>query len=324
MGFDVLVAEDNVKQAEVLGHYLRQDGYTVRIVHDGRSAIDEARRSRPDLLILDVMMPRVDGLDVIRVLRAESDVPVLMLTARSTEDDLLLGLDLGADDYVTKPYSPRELMARVRTLLRRVNRAKDAVEVPSSALRVGEVEVDPLRHEVRIGAELVDCTASEFQILHTMVSEPGRVFTRRQLLQTVHGIDGYITERTIDAHVMNLRKKIESNPRKPNYLLTVHGVGYKIADVSRACSSRVSRNGPATRASIRSGDAPGAPRTSATSTASGSTTADGRAGVRTSLGRPPGAFESAMSCLFSVVRTIRRPVWRARSLMVGHTPSHDV
>ncbi len=238
MGFDVLVAEDNVKQAEVLGHYLRQDGYTVRIVHDGRSAIDEARRSRPDLLILDVMMPRVDGLDVIRVLRAESDVPVLMLTARSTEDDLLLGLDLGADDYVTKPYSPRELMARVRTLLRRVNRAKDAVEVPSSALRVGEVEVDPLRHEVRIGAELVDCTASEFQILHTMVSEPGRVFTRRQLLQTVHGIDGYITERTIDAHVMNLRKKIESNPRKPNYLLTVHGVGYKIADVTGAGRAR--------------------------------------------------------------------------------------
>src|SRR6266511_4368493 len=156
MGARILVAEDDEKQAELIRRYLEREGHATVVVHDGRAAIDEARRRRPDLLVLDVMMPNVDGLDVCRVLRAESnglgEMPIIMLTARSTEDDLLLGLDLGADDYVTKPYSPRELMARVRTLLRRVNRAKDAVEVPSSALRVGEVEVDPLRHEVRIGA----------------------------------------------------------------------------------------------------------------------------------------------------------------------------
>jgi DNA-binding response OmpR family regulator len=237
VGFDVLVAEDNVKQAEVLGQYLRQDGYTVRIVHDGRSAIEDFRRSKPDLLILDVMMPKVDGLDVVRVLRAESDIPVLMLTARSTEDDLLLGLDLGADDYVTKPYSPRELMARVRTLVGRVNRPA-AAGPESSALRVGELEVDPLRYEVRVGAAPIDCTASEFHLLQAMASEPGRVFSRRQLLQTLHGIDGYITERTIDAHVMNLRKKIEADPRRPRYLLTVHGIGYKLADGPDAARGR--------------------------------------------------------------------------------------
>jgi DNA-binding response OmpR family regulator len=229
MAKSVLVAEDNTMQAEMLGHYLRQEGYSVRIVHDGRSAIDEARRERPDLLILDVMMPKVDGLDVARVLRVESDMPIIMLTARSTEDDLLLGLDLGADDYVTKPYSPRELMARVRTLLRRVRRMDGPA---SSTFVVGALVIDPDRHELRVGDAPVECTASEFRIMQTLAALPGRVFSRGQLLSAVHGLNGYITERTIDAHVMNLRKKIEPRPRQPVYLLTVHGVGYKLVDGS--------------------------------------------------------------------------------------------
>jgi DNA-binding response OmpR family regulator len=228
MGMCVLVAEDNVMQADMLGRYLRQEGYRVRIVHDGSAALDEIRRDPPDLLVLDVMMPKLDGLEVVRALRNESEIPVLMLTAKSTEDDLLHGLDLGADDYVTKPYSPRELMARVRTLLRRVQRTA------ANDVTLGELVVDPDRHEVRVRGDAAECTASEFRILHTMAASPGRVFSRAQLLSAVHGLDGYITSRTIDAHVMNLRKKIEVLPRKPAYLLTVHGVGYKLVDGSGA------------------------------------------------------------------------------------------
>lgn len=228
MGMCVLVAEDNVMQADMLGRYLRQEGYRVRIVHDGAAALAEVRRDPPDLLVLDVMMPELDGLEVVRTLRNESDLPVLMLTAKSTEDDLLHGLGLGADDYVTKPYSPRELVARVRTLLRRVQRPA------TNGITLGELKIDADRHEVEVRGGAVECTASEFRILHTMAVSPGRVFSRAQLLSAVHGLDGYITARTIDAHVMNLRKKIEAHPRKPVHLLTVHGVGYKLVDGSGA------------------------------------------------------------------------------------------
>ncbi|RJL34275.1 response regulator transcription factor [Bailinhaonella thermotolerans] len=222
----VLVAEDDLKQAELVRRYLQREGHTVQVVHDGRAAIDEARRRPPDLIVLDVMMPRVDGLDVCRVLRAESDVAVLMLTARSTEDDLLLGLDLGADDYMTKPYSPRELMARVRTLLRRARRARDSGRETYVA---GPLTVDPLRHTVTMAGAEVSCTPAEFQILRTLAAEPDRVFTREQLLEAVNGFDRYITARTVDVHVMNLRRKIEPDPRRPAHLLTVYGVGYKLA-----------------------------------------------------------------------------------------------
>jgi DNA-binding response OmpR family regulator len=225
----VLVAEDDPTHAELVRRYLLREGHTVHVVHDGRSAIDEARCRRPDLLILDVMMPNVDGLDVCRVLRREMTIPVLMLTARSTREDLLLGFDLGADDYLTKPYDPRELMARVRSLVRRVERTADPVEVP---LRVGELSVDPVRHEVTVRSERVECTAAEFRILAALAAEPQRVFTRAQLVERAYGVDGFITERTIDVHVMNLRKKIEVAPRSPDYLLTVHGVGYKLTDGS--------------------------------------------------------------------------------------------
>lgn len=217
-----------MKQAELVRRYLEREGHSVLVVHDGRAAIDEARGREPDLVVLDVMMPKADGLDVCRVIRAESDVPVLMLTARATEDDLLLGLDLGADDYVTKPYSPRELMARVRTLLRRARRARD----PEEALKVGDLLVDPARHLVSVAGSPVDCTPAEFRILETLAAQPERVFTRAQLLEEVHGFDRFITRRTVDVHMLNLRKKIESDPRRPTRILTVYGVGYKLTDGS--------------------------------------------------------------------------------------------
>lgn len=223
----VLVADDDPRQAEVVRRYLTADGHDAVVVHDGRAALDEARRRRPDLLVLDVMMPGLDGLQVCRTLRAESDVLVLMLTARTGEDDLLLGLELGADDYLTKPYSPRELMARVRTLLRRVSRA--APVTAAEVRRIGRIGVDPVRHQVTVADEPVECTRGEFAILAAMAEQPGRVFTRAQLLHHTRGIDRSSTERTIDVHVMNLRRKLEADPRRPAQLVTVYGVGYKLA-----------------------------------------------------------------------------------------------
>ncbi|MGY0020882.1 response regulator transcription factor [Streptomyces sp. cg35] len=228
-----MVAEDDEKQAELVRRYLEREGHAVTVVGDGRQAIEEVRHKEPDLLVLDVMMPRTDGLDVVRVLRAEArEVPVLMLTARSTEDDLLLGLDLGADDYMTKPYSPRELMARVRTLLRRTHRGGPG---PSGTARftVGSLVVDPDRHEVSVDGAPVECTPGEFRLLAAMAAEPGRVFSRQRLLAELHGFDKYISDRTVDVHVMNLRKKIEPAPRRPVRLLTVFGVGYKLTDPAK-------------------------------------------------------------------------------------------
>jgi DNA-binding response OmpR family regulator len=234
---DVIVAEDDEKQAELVRRYLEREGHTVRIVGDGLAALDAVRHQEPDLLVLDVMMPRADGLDVVRVLRAEDrEVPVLMLTARSTEDDLLLGLDLGADDYMTKPYSPRELMARVRTLLRRTRRpaSPEPVVAEDPVLRVGTLVVDPERHEVSVGGGTVECTPGEFRILAALAAGPDRVFSRQRLLEELHGFDRYISARTVDVHVMNLRKKIERAPRRPERLLTVFGVGYKLTDPAKA------------------------------------------------------------------------------------------
>ncbi|MFG3408412.1 response regulator transcription factor [Streptomyces sp. NPDC048142] len=237
---DVIVAEDDEKQAELVRRYLEREGHAVRIVGDGLAALDAVRHQEPDLLVLDVMMPRADGLDVVRVLRAESrELPVLMLTARSTEDDLLLGLDLGADDYMTKPYSPRELMARVRTLLRRTRRpvSPEPVAAEDPVLRVGALVVDPERHEVSVGGGTVECTPGEFRILAALAAAPDRVFSRQRLLEELHGFDRYISARTVDVHVMNLRKKIERAPRRPERLLTVFGVGYKLTDPAKATRS---------------------------------------------------------------------------------------
>ncbi|WP_326650170.1 MULTISPECIES: response regulator transcription factor [unclassified Streptomyces] len=234
---NVMVAEDDEKQAELVRRYLEREGHTVTVVRDGRAAIESVRYKAPDLLVLDVMMPRADGLDVLRVLRAEArELPVLMLTARSTEDDLLLGLDLGADDYMTKPYSPRELMARVRTLLRRTRLSAGADPPAAAVLAVGTLVVDPDRHEVSVEGGPVDCTPGEFRILAAMAAEPDRVFTRQRLLEELHGFDRYISDRTVDVHIMNLRKKIEPAPRRPARLLTVFGVGYKLTDPAKSAA----------------------------------------------------------------------------------------
>jgi DNA-binding response OmpR family regulator len=227
MRANVLVADDDHRQAEVVRRYLVADGHEAVVVHDGRSALAQARRLRPDLLVLDVMMPGMDGLHVCRTLRAESDLLVLMLTARTTEEDLLLGLELGADDYLTKPYSPRELMARVRTLLRRTRQVGAANT--ADVRRVGGVTVDPATHLVTVDGEAVECTRGEFAILAAMSEQPDRVFSRAQLLHHTRGIDRSSTERTIDVHVMNLRRKIEPDPQRPARLVTVYGVGYKLA-----------------------------------------------------------------------------------------------
>ncbi|MEV6231116.1 response regulator transcription factor [Saccharopolyspora shandongensis] len=213
---NILVAEDDRKQAELLRSYLELDGHDVLVAHDGRSTIAHARRQPPDLL-LDVMLPDVDGLEVCRILRADTtaavaEVAVLMLTARSTEEDLLLGLDRGADDYLTKPYSPRELMARVRSLLRRALRESDAGR---QVLVVGDLTIDSRRHEVTVGGQLAACTPVEFTLLSTLAAHPGQVFTRGQLVEHAYGVDGFVTERTIDVHAKNLRRKIETDPRAP-------------------------------------------------------------------------------------------------------------
>lgn len=221
----ILIADDDAKHAQLIRLYLEKEGHQVLTVSDGRAALDAARARRPDLVILDVMMPLVNGLDVCRILRTESDVAILMVTARSSENDMLLGLDIGADDYLSKPVSPRELTGRVRALLRRVG-TSDA----SAAMRVGELEIDPGRFEVRVGGEPVALTAKEFGILELLGREPGRVFTRAQIIDKTFGFDQDVSERTIDAHVVNLRRKIEKNPAEPRYVQTVYGRGYRMAE----------------------------------------------------------------------------------------------
>jgi DNA-binding response OmpR family regulator len=227
MSARILVAEDDPKQANLIRVYLEREGHSVLVVGDGRTALEQARVRHPDLVVLDVMMPQVDGLDVCRILRGESKVPILLLTARTTEDDMLLGLDVGADDYITKPYSPRELAARVRALLRRAG----AVTAGDQAiLKVGDLEIDPGRFEVRVGGRPVVLTAKEFGILEVLAGDPGRAFTRAQIIDRAFGFDHYVLERTVDAHVMNLRRKIEGDTAEPRYVQTVYGRGYRLAE----------------------------------------------------------------------------------------------
>lgn len=222
----VLVADDDPKHAQLIRLYLEREGHQVMTVGDGRAALEMARSRRPDLIVLDVMMPLVDGLDVCRILRAESNVAILLVTARSSENDMLLGLDIGADDYLAKPVSPRELTARVRALLRRAR----AGDEPSSIVRVGDLEVDTGRFEVRVGGDQINLTAKEFGILELLAREPGRVFTRGQIIDKTFGFEHDVSERTVDAHVVNLRRKIEANPAEPRYVQTVYGRGYRMAE----------------------------------------------------------------------------------------------
>jgi len=224
----ILVVDDDAKTVELVRLYLEREGYQVLGAHDGRRAIELARQGRPDLVVLDLMLPMVGGLDVCRILRAESRMPIIMLTARTTEDDKLLGLDLGADDYVTKPFSPRELLARIRAVLRRATNGAQTRQVEE--VTHGELAVDLARHKVTLGGKVVRLTPKEFRLLEVLTREPGRVFTRSQLQDQAFGHDYEGLERSVDVHIMNLRKKIEPNLAQPRYVLTVYGIGYKFAE----------------------------------------------------------------------------------------------
>jgi DNA-binding response OmpR family regulator len=224
MNQKILVVEDDRKTSYLIQVGLQKDGYRVAAAYDGQEALNLARKTRPDLIILDLMLPQVDGLDICRLLRAESRVAIIMLTGRSTEDDKLLGLDLGADDYVTKPFSFKELLARVRAVLRRV---ADAEEGDLRDVTVGDLTISFTRHEVSRGGELVTLTPTEFKLLELFARHPGRTFTRSELVDHVKGMDFEGAERTIDTHVMKLRRKIEPEVSRPQQLLTVFGVGYK-------------------------------------------------------------------------------------------------
>jgi two-component system alkaline phosphatase synthesis response regulator PhoP len=222
---NILVVEDEPEIARVIRDYLQAAGFTVSVAADGERALQSARTSHPDLVVLDLGLPGRDGLDVTRELRRTSDVPIVVVTARGDEADRIVGLELGADDYVVKPFSPKELVARVRALFRRV----DARDEPGDIIRVADMEIDIPRMRVTVNGRAVELTASEFQLLAAMAREPGRVFTRGQLLDVLHGVAFESYERAIDAHVKNLRRKIEPEPGETRYVQTVYGVGYRFA-----------------------------------------------------------------------------------------------
>jgi two-component system alkaline phosphatase synthesis response regulator PhoP len=223
----VLVVDDEPQIVSLVRDHLVAAGFSVLSASDGPGALRAVGAGGVDLVVLDLGLPGLDGLDVTRGLRREGSVPIIMLTARSDESDKLVGLELGADDYLTKPFSPKELVARVRAVLRRA----EAAVVPAPLLRVGaDVEVDVPRMSVRVAGRVVELTGTEFQLLAHMAREPGRVFTRAQLLDAVHGVAFESYERAIDAHVKNIRRKLEPDPRAPRYLQTVYGVGYRLSD----------------------------------------------------------------------------------------------
>jgi DNA-binding response OmpR family regulator len=221
----ILIVDDEPEIVRLVADYLTAAGFTVSTARNGEAALAQARAEPPDLVILDLGLPGIDGLDVTRSLRRASDVPIIMLTARDDETDKVIGLELGADDYVTKPFSPRELIARVRAVLRR-----RAAAGQSDVVNVGDLSLDIPRMRATRGGEPIDLTATEFALLETLARQPGRVFTRSQLLDAIHGIAFESYERAIDAHVKNIRRKLEPAPHSPRYLLTVYGVGYRLAD----------------------------------------------------------------------------------------------
>jgi DNA-binding response OmpR family regulator len=222
----ILVVDDEPEIVRVVSDYLQHSGFTVLVAADGPEALQAARTRRPDLVVLDLGLPRLDGLDVTRALRREGHLPIIMLTARADESDKLVGLELGADDYLTKPFSPKELVARVRAVLRRA----EAAAAPRELIRAADLEIDVPRRKVTVGGRAVELTPTEFQLLTAMARQPGRIFTRAQLLDAVRGVAFESYERAIDTHVKNLRRKLEPDPRSPRYLLTTFGVGYRFAE----------------------------------------------------------------------------------------------
>ncbi|SMC80465.1 response regulator transcription factor [Sporomusa malonica] len=221
----VLIVDDDVKLVELLQLYFQKDGFIVYTANDGLTALKTARDKQPDILVLDLMLPGMDGWDICRTLRRDSEVPILMLTARDEESDRLIGLEIGADDYVTKPFSPKEVVARVKAILRRT---KGTTAKPVQ-FRMGDVTIDLEQYQITKGGQPVELTPTEFKILELLAANPGRVFSRLQIVEQSQGysFEGY--ERTIDAHVKNLRRKVEDNPKEPVYIQTVYGVGYRMA-----------------------------------------------------------------------------------------------
>ena len=225
-GKRVLVVDDDAKTVELVKLYLNRDGYRVLTAYDGIEALRLAREGHPDLIVLDIMLPGLDGLEVCQTIRAESDVPIIMLTARTTDQDRVKGLDLGADDYVTKPYSPKELVARVRAVLRRLPGERGPAEV-----KHGELTVNFLKREAFLDGRPLNLTSVEFKLLGVLVKEPGRVFSRAQLIENALGYDFEGFDRTIDVHILNLRRKLEPDSNHPRYIKTVYGAGYKLSEV---------------------------------------------------------------------------------------------
>ncbi len=222
MNHTILVVDDDKKIVQLVSLYLKKEGHRVLAAYDGQEALDTARSQHPDLIVLDLFLPELDGVDVCRLLRAESRVPIIMLTARATDDDKLFGLDLGADDYVTKPFNPRELTARVRAVLRRTQPEDDLAD-----LRFDELHVSLTRREVTLRGQPVNLTPTEFRLLETLARDAGRTFSRSELLDRAFGFDYDGIERTVDVHIMNLRRKIEPQPSAPRFVITVPGFGYR-------------------------------------------------------------------------------------------------
>ena len=227
-GKRVLVVDDDVKTVELVKLYLNRDGYRVLTSHNGLEALRLAQEAHPDLIVLDLMLPGIDGLEICRTIRKESDVPIIMLTARTADEDKLAGLGLGADDYVTKPFSPRELAARVRAVLRRLPGERGPDEI-----KHGKITVNFRKHEASLDGEPLNLTPVEFKLLGVLVKEPGRVFSREQLIEEALGYDFEGFDRTIDVHILNLRRKLEPDPGHPKYIKTVYGAGYKFLEVGR-------------------------------------------------------------------------------------------
>jgi len=224
----ILVVDDEPKITQLVRDYLEGAGFGVRVAHDGRTALSLAKTEKPDLIVLDLGLPQMDGLDFTREYRKVSNAPIIMLTARSEESDKLIGLELGADDYITKPFSPKELVARVRVVFRRI---ENAVSGSTEMIRVMDLTLDVPRLRVAASRrDLEELTPTEFELLATLARQPGRVFTRAQLLDAIHGVAFESYERAIDAHIKNIRHKIEIQPGEPKYIITVYGVGYKFAD----------------------------------------------------------------------------------------------
>ena len=219
----ILVVDDKKSLRDLVKAYLTQEGFRVVTADNGRTALRVARHEKPDLILLDIMMPKMDGYEFIRVYRRERDTPIILLTARLEESDKVVGLELGADDYVTKPFGMRELVARIRAVLRRASKEAPPAEV----LRVADVTLDRGSHEVTVAGRPISLTPSEFDLLAILMSAPGRVFSRSELLMQLQGVAFESVERTVDVHVSNLRTKIEPDPGNPCYIETVFGVGYR-------------------------------------------------------------------------------------------------